>query len=229
MLNNLTCGLDHKIYGATAEQRRRRSGTPNDPRRPAVSVDGHDFRFDPVTEAFESITGTIQFGNTFDDWGNRFLCSESHPLLHAVLPQHYLARNPYLAVPSAIQNIAGGSVPIFRISPIERWRQIRSSRRIAHGERSAESAGASHHVVDAAAGVTVYRGGAYPAEFYGNVFVGDAQNNLVHRRILVPDGPTFQLRRAPRERAPSSSARPTTGSARSTSSTPPTARSTSST
>ena len=57
--------------------------------------------------------------------------------------------------------------------------------------RSAESAGASHHVIDADAGVTIYRGSAYPAEFYGNAFVGDAQNNLVHRRILVPDGPTF--------------------------------------
>ncbi len=90
-------------------------------------------------------------------------------------------------------------MPIFRISPIERWRQIRSSRRIAHGTRSAGSAGASHHVVDAGAGVTVYRGSAYPAEFYGNVFVGDAQNNLVHRRILVPDGPTFQAIRGPRE------------------------------
>ena len=36
-------------------------------------------------------------------------------------------------------------------------------------------------------------------EFYGNVFIGDAQNNLVHRRILVPDGPTFQAIRGPRE------------------------------
>ena len=100
-----------------------------------------------------------------------------------------------------IQDIAGGSVPIFRISPIERWREIRSSRRIAYGERSAESAGASHHVVDAGAGVTVYRGSAYPAEFYGNVFVGDAQNNLVHRRILIPEGPTFRAVRGPREQA----------------------------
>ena len=104
-------------------------------------------------------------------------------------------------MPSVVQDIAGGSVPIFRISPIERWRQIRSSRRIAHGTRSAESAGASHHVVDAGAGVTIYRGSAYPAEFYGNAFVGDAQNNLVHRRILVPDGPTFKAIRGPRETA----------------------------
>ena len=168
---------------------------------PGVSVEHSDFRFDPVTGAFEPISGTDQFGNTFDDWGNRFTCDESHPLSQPVLPRRELARNPFLAIPSAVHDIAGGSVPIFRISPVERWRQIRSSRRIAHGTRSAESAGASHHVVDAGAGVTVYRGSAYPAEFYGNVFIGDAQNNLIHRRILVPDGPTFQAIRGPREQA----------------------------
>ena len=41
---------------------------------------------------------------------------------------------------------------------------------------AASGPGVSHHVVDAAAGVTVYRGAAYPAKYYGNVFVGDPQN-----------------------------------------------------
>ncbi|MCI0457651.1 MAG: CehA/McbA family metallohydrolase [Gemmataceae bacterium] len=195
MLNNLQLGLDHKIYGATAGN----GGSirpADDPNAKPVVVSGRDFRFDPMTEVFETITGTVQFGNTFDDWGNRFLCSESQPLLHAVLPYHYLARNPYLPVPAAIKNLAPGPVPIYRISPIERWRHIRSSRRIAQNERSAEGAGASHHVVDAATGVTIYRGGAYPKHYYGHVFVGDAQNNLVHRRLLLADGVTFQSRRA---------------------------------
>jgi putative membrane-bound dehydrogenase-like protein len=199
MVNNLTWGLDHKIYSSAALN----GGLirPADqPDAPGVSIKRRDFRFDPGTGAFESITGAVQFGNTFDDWGNRFLCSESHPLLQPLLPEHYLARNPSLAVPSAIHDIAGGAVPIFRISPVERWRQVRSSCRVAHGERSAESAGASHHVVDAGAGVTVYRGSAYLPEYYGNVFVGDAQNNLVHHRMLVPFGVTLRAERAPHER-----------------------------
>ncbi|HEV3122181.1 MAG TPA: PVC-type heme-binding CxxCH protein, partial [Isosphaeraceae bacterium] len=194
ILNNLAFGLDHKIYGSSSIN----GGLVRPGDRPdtqPVDVKGKDFRFDPAGGAFEAITGTVQFGNTFDDWGNRFLCSESRPLLHEVLPLEYLARNPYLAVPAAIENVAGAPVPIYRISPLELWRQIRSSRRIAHGERSAQSAGASHHVVDAAAGVTIYRGGAYPPEFYGNAFVCDAQNNLVHRMALEPQGPTFKARR----------------------------------
>lgn len=201
MLNNLVWGLDHKIYGSTAGNGGKircvelpAGGKPTSDEQ--IDVSGRDFCFNPETGEFESITGTMQFGNTFDDWGNRFICSQSEPLLHAVLPQRYLVRNPYLLVPTALHNIVPGPVPVFRSSPIERWRIIRSSRRIAHGERSATSSGASHHVVDAAAGVTVYRGGAYPPEYYGNVFVSDPQNNLIHRRTLTPDGVTFKSERA---------------------------------
>ena len=191
MVNNLQMGMDHWIYGATAGNGGSiRPG--DDPNAVPIEITGRDFRFDPVTEKFEAITGTVQFGNTFDDWGNRFVCSESSPLQQIILSDHYLARNPYLPSPRGVQSIAPHPVPIYRISPIERWRQIRSSRRIANNKRSASSAGASHHVIDAAAGVTVYRGGAYPPEFYGQVFVGDGQNNLIHRRVLTPDGVPFK-------------------------------------
>ncbi|REK20850.1 MAG: dehydrogenase [Planctomycetota bacterium] len=198
LLNNLQMGLDFKIYGSTAGNGGTIT-TVDDPEAAPVSVNGRDFRFDPVTGKFESITGTIQFGNTFDDWGNRFLCSESQPLHHVVLPQEYLVRNPFLSVSQVIQNIAPGPVPIYRISPVERWRHIRSSRRIASNSRLSTAAGASHHVIDAAAGVTIYRGGAYPPEFYGNVFLGDGQNNLIHRRKLVPNGVTFTSERIDEE------------------------------
>jgi len=194
MLNNLKFGLDHKIYGATAHN----GGEVVPAERPgakALKLTGHDFRFEPNEEVLESISGTIQFGNSFDDWGNRFLCSESDPLLQAVLPEHYLARNPYVAFPRPIQDISGGSVPIHRISPVERWRAIRSGRRVAHTERRADGAGASHHVLDAGAGVTIYRGGLFPSEYYGDAFIGDAQNNLIHRMKLIPEGVTFKYQR----------------------------------
>ena len=194
MVNNLQYGLDHWIYGSTG---------PNggmivrvdDPDFKPIPISGRDFRFHPETLEFEAVTGTVQFGNSFDDWGHRFTCSESQPLEQIVFPDHYLARNPFLAAPAGIHNIAPGPVPIFRISPIERWRQIRSLRRVKSDERAATAAGASHHVVDAAAGVTIYRGGAYPADWYGQAFVGDGQNNLIHRRRLIPKGLTFDSQR----------------------------------
>lgn len=194
IVNNLIWGLDHKIYGATAGN----GGAiqrGNVPKSTLVPIHGRDFRFDPRTLELEPITGTVQFGNAFDDWGNRFVCDESEPIKQIVLPLEYMKRNPYYVPPATILDLTQPPVPIFRISPAERWRQIRSSRRIAKGTRSADSAGASHHVIDAAAGLVIYRGGAFGAAFDGNMLVGDGQNNLIHRRALSPRGIVFQTRR----------------------------------
>ncbi len=195
MLNNLIWGLDHRIYGATSVNGGR-VRPADEPDAQPLALDARDFRYDPASGKLEATSGRAQFGNTFDDWGNRFLCSESHPAYHVVLPDHYLVRNPSLPVPTAINDLAPGVTPVFRTSPIEPWRAIRTRRRMAAGERAATSAGASHHVIDAGAGVTVYRSAAFPADLYGNLFIGDAQNNLVHRRRLVPDGVSFKSERA---------------------------------
>ncbi len=194
-VNNLNWGIDQAIYGSgsTNGGSIRPAGKPD---AAPIVLSGRDFRFDPRTHRFETVSGSMQFGNAFDDWYNRFLCSESRPAYHVVLPQHYLARNPLLAVPSALQNLAPGVTQIFRTSPIERWRQIRSSRRLAAGERSATSSGLSHNVIDAAAGLTIYRGHAYPPQYLGNLFVGCSQNNLIHRRKLLPNGASFTSERA---------------------------------
>src|SRR5204862_528589 len=63
-----------------------------------VDLSRKDFRFDPVSEAFQAISGGERFGNTFDDWDNRFICNIRNPVIHVVLPNHYLARNPFLPV-----------------------------------------------------------------------------------------------------------------------------------
>jgi putative membrane-bound dehydrogenase-like protein len=189
-VNNLVWGIDHKIYGSgsvNGGQVRR----ADDPQGPAMVLDHKDFRFDPISERIEAVSGSAQFGNSFDDWYERFICSQASPGFHVVLPHEHLARNPYLAVPTAIHSLTSGVTPVFRISPLESWRVIRSSRRIAIGERDADSAGASHHVADGVAGSTVYRGAALPESMHGGFFVNDAQTNLVHRRKLVPNGVTF--------------------------------------
>ena len=197
-VNNLNWGIDHTIYG---------SGSTNGgsirpaekPDAPPIVLSGRDFRFDPVSGRFETVSGSRQFGNAFDDWFNRFLCEESGPGYHVVLPQNYLARNPYLPVGTALCDLTPGVTPIFRTSPIEKWREIRSSRRLVAGERSANSSGLSHNVIDAAAGLTIYRGHAYPAAYRGNLFVGCSQNNLIHRRELIPSGATFRSLRADKD------------------------------
>ena len=194
MLNNLKWGVDHKIYGATAGNGGsvRSAGDPN---AEPISVNRRDFRFDPVTGAFETTTETFQFGNTFDNWYNRFVGNQGMPVRHAVLPGHYTARNPYSPSTSGVNALVDGWTRIYKISPIEAWRSIRRARRIAAG-RDPTSPGVDHNYLTAGAGVTVYRGDAYPENYHGNVFIGAATGNLVHRRVLTPDGVTFGSDRA---------------------------------
>src|SRR5437870_3273130 len=180
IVNNLQWGLDHKIYASVAGNGGfvRRADRPDEA---PVPVSHKDFRFDPVTREFEAISGGEQFGNTFDDWGNRFLCSQDTPVYQVVFPERYLARNPLLAVPGTTKRLVPAGAPIFRTSPIEAWRAIRSSRRLLAQKGSPDASGVSHHVLDGVAGSTIYRGGAFPERLYGNIFSGDAQNNLVHQ------------------------------------------------
>ena len=194
--NNLIWGLDNWIYGAGAG-----SGgqirPADDPQAKTVAIGGRDFRFDPVSETFEAISGAEQFGNTFDDWNNRFLCQNSKAGVHVILPARYLARNPYLPVSKVRQNIWQGD-KVYRASPPEPWRVARSIYR-----RSLDRKWAPSYVADdvftAVTGVTVYRGAAYPEEFRGNIFFGEVQSNLIHRRVLEPDGVSFDCKRVDQE------------------------------
>ena len=198
VMNNLKWGLDHQIYGAGGSNggKIQASGiSKTDP----INMGRRDFRFDAGTEKFEVISGGARFGNTFDDWGNRFICNIRNPLMHIVLPTNYLARNRYLPVVSAINDAAdaGDTISVFRASPPEPWRIINAKRLSSDPtSRSPRSEKNATGFVTSSAGVTVYRGSAYPEEYYGNTFIGEVAGNLVMRYLLTPDGVTFKAKRA---------------------------------
>jgi putative heme-binding domain-containing protein len=103
-VNGLQFGIDNRIYGTnggSGGEVRRGSGPG-----PGVSIGGRDFRFRPDYAGFEAIAGRGQFGNTFDDWGNRFINDNSNHIRHPVLPLNYLARNPHLAVAAVEEAIS---------------------------------------------------------------------------------------------------------------------------
>ena len=197
-MNNLKWGLDHQIYsagGSNGGSIQASGVSKTDP----INMGRRDFRFDAGTEAFEVISGGARFGNTFDDWGNRFICNIRNPLMHIVLPTKYLARNRYLPVVSAINDAAnaGDSISVFRASPPEPWRIINAKRLSADPtSRSPRSEKNAIGFVTSSAGVTVYRGTAYPKEYYGNTFIGEVAGNVVMRYLMTPDGVTFKAKRA---------------------------------
>jgi len=201
--NGLLWGPDGWIYGVASSN----GGTIHNRSRPEarpVSVRGRDFRFRPDGSAFEAISGGGQFGHAFDDWGHRFTCNNSNHVRQIVLPSHYLERNPALIPPSVILDIAaeGPAAPVFRISAPEPWRVVRTRQRAADPELSRRLPPTELFATGfftSATGITIYRGTSYPAEYRGNLFVGDVGGNLVHRKVLSVDGATFLASRADKD------------------------------
>jgi putative membrane-bound dehydrogenase-like protein len=200
LLNGLLWGPDGWIYGVTSSN----GGLIRNVTRPLdkpISVRGRDFRFKPDGSAFEAVSGGGQFGHAFDDWGHRFTCNNSNHARQIVLASQDLARNPALIAPVVVHDIAaeGAAAPVFRISPPEPWRVVRTRQRMADPVVSKSLAPTERFAAGfftSATGITIYRGSAYPAEYRGNLFVGDVGGNLVHRKTLVVQGAVFRAVRA---------------------------------
>lgn len=198
VMNNLKWGFDHHIYGAGSSN----GGTIATLDQPSIKplvLGRNDFRIEPNSEALDLVSGGARFGNSFDDWGNRFLCNIRNPVQHVVLPLQYLARNPLLSVANNVHDAApaGDTLPVFRISPPEPWRVVRAKRWVAEsGQTYPRSETYAEGYFTSSSGVTIYRGTAYPLEFYGNAFVGEVAANAIHRQIVEPAGVTFAARRA---------------------------------
>ncbi len=155
----------------------------------------NDLRIDPRTAKIEAIAGGARFGHGLDDWGNRFLCNIRNPAQHVVFDGTLAGRNPYLQVPNPVYDVreSGDTLPVLRISPWEPWRDLRARRWVAENHGGPRSELVAGGVFTSAAGVTVYRGAAYPAEYRGQIFTCEVANNLIHRQLVSPDGVTFKV------------------------------------
>jgi hypothetical protein len=97
----------------------------------------------------------------------------------------------------------GPSAEVFRRSPDEPWRVLRTG--LAGrglGRWPGRGRWPPHGYFTGATGVTLYRGDAYGPDFAGDAFIGDAGSNLVHRKKLrpAPDGVLLVGERAADER-----------------------------
>lgn len=197
VINNLRMGLDHKIYGAGGTNGGSIIRVADGEAKPRKMA-SNDFWFDPHHEQFELISGGARFGQTFDDWGNRFICNIRNPIRHAVIEDRYISRNPLLPVASPLHDVAeaGDTLAVYRTSPPEPWRVI-NARRLASDPTgvSPRSESVAAGYVTSTCGITIYRGSAYPPDHYGTVFLGEVAANLIHRQRLSPDSLTFRAQR----------------------------------
>jgi len=192
LLNSLQWGPGERIHGATAgnggKVRRVQDGQPVGD---AVNVDGADFSFDPKTLYFQTeIAATAQFGMTFDEWHEKFVCSNSAHI-QWVAYHRSLAESPSIfPLPPTLVNIPvdGPAAEVFRLSPEEPWRVVRTRWR-ASGLMPGliEGGGRSSGYFTSASGIHISGG----LVCRGDAFIGDVGSNLVHRKVITwtPDGP----------------------------------------
>jgi putative membrane-bound dehydrogenase-like protein len=146
----------------------------------AVSISGRDFAFNPLRGSYAAISGIGQFGTTFDDFGNRFVCSNRNPCQHVVLSEADMARTPWAAVASVMQDVSppGDASHVYPLTRAWTTSSLHASQ------------------FTAACGVTIYRGDLLGDTYYGNSFTCEPTANLVHRDVLEPAGATFRSRTA---------------------------------
>jgi putative membrane-bound dehydrogenase-like protein len=201
LMNTFTWTLDNRIQGATSSSGGdiRRA---DEPQAKPIVARGRDFQFDPRTLRVELTSGGAQHGLSFDIWGRKFVCSNSDHIQQVMFEDRYVARNPYLTAPSARVSIAadGPQAEVYRTSPVEPWRIVRTRLRVSGEVKGAvEGGGRAAGYFTGATGVTIYRGNAFPEDLQGMAIVADIGSNLVHRKRLALDGLQFVASRMDKE------------------------------
>ncbi|MCS6851667.1 MAG: HEAT repeat domain-containing protein [Gemmataceae bacterium] len=201
LVNHVQYGVDNWVHGCAGGG----GGTitcPEKPDWPGVTLRSRGIRFRPDRPgSLEPTSGGGQYGLAADDAGHWFTNTNSQHLRQIVLPDHYLRRNPALAVSAVTLDIPdhGAACQVFRISPFEAWRVERTSRRKNDPElskRLSPNELVPGGYVTSGCSPVIYRADLFPAEFYGNSFICDPANNLIHRDRLVPNGAVFTAQRA---------------------------------
>ena len=132
---------------------------------------------------FEALGGRAQFGQTFDAYGRRFICSNRHPAMHVVLePSHSAAQPaPGLCRYRAERLKVEAEAAVWLIS--------RAS--ITADFIPALMSQTAHGTFTAASGCWSLAAALGP-EQVGNVFVCESAQNLVQRQVVRPEGASFR-------------------------------------
>ena len=181
-VNGFEWGLDGWVYAANGDSggKVQAAGSGR-----TLSISGRDIRFHPETDEFETVSAQTQYGRRRDDWGNWFGNNNPTWLWHVTMPEHYLRRNPKVAVRRVSQVLANyeDSTRVYPAStsmvrPNQPW---------------------SLNHVTSACSPTPYRDDLFGVEFASSVFISEPVHNAVHREMLERDGSGFRSRRAPGE------------------------------
>ena len=142
-----------------------------------VVQNGRSVRFRPDSFELETLSTSSQFGHTFDDWGRYFTIGSASNGHHEVIAARYLKRNPDLLLRSTKQTLS----PDTAVFPITEQPEHQMLTGIGH--------------ITSASGITLYRGGAFPASLGDLVFLAEPEHNLILASVLSASGASFQVQR----------------------------------
>ena len=115
----------------------------------------------------------------------------------------YLARNPFLLAPPPAVNMNAARA-VHEAAPHQPGRAVAEAAHAAPQDQGlvpgSDEGGQPFGFFTGATGVTVYRGDAFPAEFRGNIFVGECREQPVYRARLEPKGIGCAAERAEKDR-----------------------------
>lgn len=189
LMNCFRWGLDNRIHGATSSSGGKVYRIGDNPMS-AIDLRGRDFSFDPKTLEIRAETGGGQHGMCFDDLGSKFVCSNSDHAQYIRYDGRYTARNPHFLPTASRISIAtdGGQAEVFRDSPVEPWRIVRTRLRVNKKVGGpVEGGGRPAGYFTGATGITIYRGDAGLFE-KGTAIIGDVGSNIVHRKKVARNG-----------------------------------------
>ncbi len=181
-VNAPTLGPDGWIYLAAGLA----GGTitcPAHPERAPLKMTA-DVRFHPDTLEIENVDGKSQFGQSFDDFGRRFICMNRLPVQQVVLSSKMLARNPRLAFSDTVQDCNERSVKTALKGGGDGVKLFPISSNITTADSHAGS-------FSAACGIHIWQGEALGTNYRGCAFSCDPTGNLVHVDKLTLDNVTF--------------------------------------
>lgn len=193
LFNSFRWGPDNRVWGATAGNGGIVSRVGDKTFEP-VPLRGADFSFDPEKLDLRPENGTAQYGMSFDSEGRRFVCTNSRHIIWVAYERHQVNPNPWYRLPAPLVNVPddGAAAPVYRISPDEPWRIVRTRWRVSGVVKGVvEGGGRVSGYFTSATGVHLYWGDAFGEGFRNNAFIGDVGSNLIHRKLVTfPDGQT---------------------------------------
>jgi putative membrane-bound dehydrogenase-like protein len=201
LFNSLTWTLDCRIHGASGGN----GGIircPDHPEYAPIDIRNSDFSFDPRTWEMRRESGGGQYGLSFDNIGRKFVCSNSSHIRQVMYELRWVLPDMQYPLPAPALDIPadGPAAEVYRISPDEPWRVLRTKWRVAGLVAGpVEGGGRPSGYFTGATGLTIFRGTGLGDEFVGDAFIADIGSNLAHRKKLRPNGLPFKAERAPDE------------------------------